>query len=232
MRQRLLLLAAAGALSACGAAAEQSAPPPPSLASAAQAPSNPGGQTPGRLLGHPPTGQAAGPLPIDLSQPLKTQATCGDWPRSGPPTLQQSLSEVAPDSARFRTAAIVTVLSSAGAPIYNTPDGARWTQAWLNARHTPDIYTPYAFTVQRPLAPGLTAGQRITGYVEGGTMPNGDEMKSCTGQPSVAGPAAGSQAVVIFGGSVPDLSIGPTVTLFDVVEGSSVVTYRGREPIP
>jgi hypothetical protein len=229
MRQRLLLLAAAAALSACGAAVQQPAPPPtpPSL-SAAQ-PASTVSQTPGALL--PPIGVHEAPPHADLSRPVTTYSVCGDWPSGGPPTLGQLLSDVAPTSKWSRAAAVVTVVS-AGAPFYNTPDRARWTQAWISAGHYPYIYTPYVFRVQRPLAPGLSAGQTIAAYVEGGAMANGDDMRFCTGQPS-ATPSAGSQAVVIFGGgNIRELPLGPTVSLFDVIEGGSVVTYRGREPIP
>jgi len=240
MRQhpRLALLATAAALSACGAAVQETAPASSNLGTAAQSVSAPDTQTPGPLIGRPPAGQAPGAQRIDLSQPVKTQATCGDWPSSGPPTLQQYLSEVAPSSGLYRTAAIATVASAPGAPVYNSPDGKRWTQAWIAAGHSPDIYTPYQFTVQRPLTSGLATGQKITGYVEGGAMANGDSVTSCSGQPSVANPTTGRQALVIFGGNMKDSAGGPTVGLFDVcslapcTKGTSVVTQRGQEPAP
>lgn len=228
--------AATAAFSACGTTAVV-VHGSKSAASTTQGPgANVATQTPGGLVGAPSV-VTPGPVNVDLSRPVTAQSLCGDYPPGGPTTLGQYLSAVSA-TGWGRTAAVVTITSGPGAAIYNTPDGSRWSEAWRAAGHALEIYTPYGFTVVRPLSPGLTAGQKVTGYVEGGAMPNGDNEGSCTGQPSVPHVLPGRQAVVIFGGNMKDLNTGPTVSLFDViqgkdgVQGSYVVTERGREPIP
>lgn len=225
-----LAFAGAAMLTACGAVARI-----PEAQSAAHAPATPLSSptlSPGAYVGRPSAMPAPRPH-VDLSHPgYGTFATCGDYPQNyQPPTIAQ---DIADPSRAVRVAALVTI-DSVKAPIYNTPDGQRWTQAWYDAGHDLDIYTPYVVTVNRVLSGGgVTAGQRLTVYDEGGRMPNGDMVRtSCEAQPTLGDPQPGVQAVMGLSGPIPGLSTGPTVTLFDVVrDGQVVVAYGSPQPIP
>jgi hypothetical protein len=226
---------AATALAACGESgdARLSAAPVQSPAPATAAAPMAGSLLAG-AASHPAGGR------IDMSRPVRQTMQC-DYSARGVPTLAGELQSVSPDGHPYRAAALVAVVSI-GAAVWNTPDGGRPAQAAVDADplHPPTLYTPYTFTVQRVVAAGagLSAGQTVTGYVWGGTTPFGDSVQSCLGQPTVAPVHPGWSAVVIFGGELAGGSTSagrlqrPVVSVFDIVRGNAVVTYRGIEPIP
>lgn len=129
-------------------------------------------------------------------------------------------------------AAAVVTITAVNTPIYNTPDGQRWTQAWYDAGHDLDIYTPYVVTIDRALTSGVTAGQGLTIYAEGGQMPNHDWIEKSCYLPTVQHPQPGWQAVVGISGPIPGLSTGPTVAVFDVVRDGKVVMPPPGTPQP
>lgn len=182
-----------------------------------------------------PTMQQRNP-PVKLGFPqLIGSRDCGDIPSGATP--QPLPAEVARvnDHDWYQSAALVSVVSI-GPAVYNTPDGKRWTEAWTEQPgNRLDIYTPYTVQVRRPLAAGVASEQKITAYVEGGSIPFGsgaDTAFSCIGQPTVR-PWPGGQAVLIFGRSLVDPHPGLTVTVFDTVTNNGVVTARGCcEPVP
>jgi len=176
----------------------------------------------------------------NMAQPVGSTASCGDFGRGGPPTLAENLASVRAGDSLYRAAAMVTVMAIR-TPLWNSPDGHRWTQAEIDAGTAvnPMVYTPYVLRVERLLssAGGVAVGQSVTGYVRGGRTSFGDVMSSCIGQPTVKDPQPGWTAVVIFGSEEDrPTSQGalakPTITEFDIVKNGAAQTLRGAEPIP
>jgi len=236
MRRLIIAMLAGGLLSACGASAVANLTASKGGPNHTAAPT--ASQTPGRYLGTPP------PITrhhsnLNMSQPVHQDVLCGDYPAGGPPTLAETIQAVQPTSAGDR-AAVVATLVSIGTAVWNTPDGHRWTQAEINAGTAvpPSVYTPFVLQVQRVLGntTGLTVGQTITGYLNGGQTPYGDLISACQGAPIVT-PQPGWSVVAIFGGEVdtPTMSAvprRPIIWELDIIKDGAVQTQHGSQPIP
>jgi len=171
-----------------------------------------------------------------MDQTVHSAVVC-DPPSGPPPTLQRILSYVGRGSVTERAAAIVGI-DAVGVPVWNTPDGHRWTQAEIDAGTVvqPSIYTPVTVTVQRALGGPVATGQRISAYLEGGRTVQGDELRPC---PNAAiAPQAGLTAVVILGTEedAPATAASPlhkpVLTEFDVIRDGAAQTVNGPQPTP
>jgi len=230
--RRAVLTICMMALTACGAHVSAPAAPADAGAKLLAMPTVEPTPAPGNIPAATPNPETR-VMGVDFSRPL-TVACTSDWPAGGPPTLRELLNAVRPGYPFGLAAALVSV-QSVGAGTYNTPDGRRWTKAWVAQGNDPEIYTPFTFSVIRPLSAsgGLASSDVITAFLNGGKTPYGDETESCIGQPTVTPVRAGMEAVVIFGGKLTAAGVNrPSVTTFDVVRGDAVVTMRGTEPIP
>ena len=131
----------------------------------------------------PPTPHhLSGPIPDvtpgyshwDMSQPVKPPELPCDF-ASGHLSLHDALQR------STGTAAIATITGT-GPARWNTADGKRPTQAYIDAlQHPvkvngrwpvgPGTYTPYTMTVQRPLHGNLGASTTLTAFYKGGAVP-------------------------------------------------------------
>jgi hypothetical protein len=171
---------------------------------------------------------------LDMSQPVNDAAAC-DW-IANPPSLAEEVRDSGP-GRDFRAAAIVTVVAALD-PVWNTPDGHRWTQAEVQADTTvdPAVYTPYRLRIQRLLSPanGLQQDEVITAYQLGGVTRQGDHFYGCGG----ASPQPGWSAVVLLGHEVDTDAGGtaairkPVIDELDVIAQGAAQTRTGPQPIP
>ena len=168
----------------------------------------------------------------DMSRPLNSSMEC-DY-ASATPSLASE--------AKVAHGAVIARVLAIGAPVWNTPDGRRPTQAQADAILDPPglaVFTPFRLQVIRVLstAPvvGLTAGMTVTGYVRGGTTPFGDRFSGCFPVPSVP---IGSTAVVFLGTEIDTGTVAtagmyrPEVWEFDPISGHSARTRTGVQAVP
>ena len=168
----------------------------------------------------------------DMSRPLNSFAVC-DY-ASATPSLASEV-KTAPGAVIARVLAI-------GAPVWNTPDGRRPTQAQADAILDPPglaVFTPLRLQVIRVLstAPvvGLAPGVTVTGYVRGGTTPFGDRFGGCFPVPSVP---VGSTAVVFLGTEIDTGTVAtagmhrPQIFECDPITGTRAQTRAGLQPVP
>lgn len=137
-----------------------------------------------------------------------------------------------------RGAAIASVLAI-GSALWNTPTGARPSQADLDVpRTTPlGIYTPIKLRLQTVLHayPGVIADTVLTTYLLGGKVGDDWLQNACGPTPA---PHAGSTAVVLFAGEFPMPAADgapvhrPTIDQVDVIQGGQAFTWNGPQPVP
>lgn len=237
MKPLAAVLLIAGVLSACGAsgtansAARKTAPQPTPAPTASQ--------TPGRYVGEPSsTVHGLFHARLNMSEPVDQEISCGDYNAAGPPTVAENVQSLKPDSQTDRAAVVATVVRI-GTAVWNTPDGHRWTQAEINAGTVvdPSVYTPFVLQVQRLLGNtiGVTTGETITGYLQGGQTADGDYISTCDGP--VVTPQPGWSVVAFFGSEVDTPTLSPTlhrpiVEELDVIKDGAVQTHQGPQPIP
>jgi hypothetical protein len=167
-----------------------------------------------------------------MSKPLHQANGC-DYGAAGPIPLATAV--------RYRQrAAFIGKVVSIGSPVWNSPDGRRWTQAQLNQGvfAAPSLFMPYAFLVQRVYPSSVASirvGQVVKGYLQGGTTAFGDVVQGCIPPPAVN---VGATAVVLLAGEI-DTGIGgnaplhrPTIVEFDPIVDGVAMTMQGAEPIP
>jgi len=192
--------------------------------------------TPGRTL-------AAGPLAVGATRPAHVRLDMSHAIGSGmacdsaPNTLP--LAQRAHDDR----AAVIARVVAIGAPVWNTLDGKRPTQAQADAMFNPpglSVFTPFELSVVRVLSRSpvvaLVAGADVTGFVRGGTTPFGDRFSGCFSVPAVP---LGSTAVVFFGTEIDTGALSPAglhrpeVREFDPIHGGVATTaLQGPQPVP
>lgn len=143
-----------------------------------------------------PVDATPGYIHWNMSQPVHPEFDC-DF-ASGHITLHDALQ-------RATGVVAIATIASTGPARWNTPNGKRPTQAYIDAlQHPvkvngrwpvdPGTYTPYTMTVQRPLHGNLAAGTTLTAYFKGGAVPyvdaagkiQQDAISGCWRQPGQA----------------------------------------------
>jgi len=165
---------------------------------------------------------------INLSQPIHMAMSCD---HDG-----ESLAHLV--ATARRGAAVASVLAI-GPAMWNTPGGARPTQAEVDTPRTTQlaIYTTYRLRIGRVLHAyaGLSADETITADLLGGEVGNDFLQNGCGPNPM---PHVGWSAVVLFGDEFPTPAAAgaplhrPVIDQLDVIQGGQAYTWQGPQPVP